>query len=71
MLFIDARHLYDQIDGAHRDFLPEQIELLANIVRLYRGVEVETVDGSDAALKERFPDGTCIMPLVGNERHSR
>ena len=26
-----------QIDRAHRDFLPEQIELLANIVRLYRG----------------------------------
>ena len=29
--------LFRQIDRAHRDFLPEQIELLANIVRLYRG----------------------------------
>ncbi|MDQ6927425.1 MAG: SAM-dependent methyltransferase, partial [Actinomycetota bacterium] len=57
VLFIDARHLFRQIDRAHRDFLPEQIELLANIVRLYRGEEPETVDGSDAALKERFPDG--------------
>jgi type I restriction enzyme M protein len=56
-LFIDARHLYRQIDRAHRDFLPEQIEFLANIVRLYRGEEVETVAGSEMLLKERFPDG--------------
>ncbi len=60
VLFIDARHLYRQIDRAHRDFLPEQIELLANIVRLYRGEEPETVDGSDAALKEPFPDGIYV-----------
>lgn len=58
VLFIDARHLYRQIDRAHRDFLPEHIELLANVVRLYRGEDVETVHGSDAALKEHFPDGT-------------
>lgn len=60
VLFLDARHLYRQIDRAHRDFLPEQIELLANIVRLYRGEDVETVYGSDALLKERFPDGTYV-----------
>ncbi len=41
VLFLDARHLFHQIDRAHRDFLPEQIELLANIVRLYRGEVVE------------------------------
>ncbi len=58
VLFIDARHTYRQIDRAHRDFLPEQIELLANVVRLYRGEDVTTVDGSIALLKERFPDGT-------------
>ncbi len=57
VLFIDARHTFRQVDRAHRDFLPEHIELLANIVRLYRGEEVETVDGSDTALKEHFPDG--------------
>jgi type I restriction enzyme M protein len=60
VLFIDARHLYRQIDRAHRDFRPEQIELLANIVRLYRGEDVETVAGSDVLLKERFPDGTYL-----------
>ena len=30
----------------HRDWLPEQIEFLANIVRLYRGEKVETAEGS-------------------------
>jgi type I restriction enzyme M protein len=60
VLFIDARHTFRQLDRAHRDFLPEQIELLANIVRLYRGEETETVDGSDAALKERFPDASYV-----------
>jgi type I restriction enzyme M protein len=56
VLFLDARHLYRQIDRAHRDFLPEQIEFLANVVRLYRGEKVETTEGSDMLLKERFPD---------------
>ncbi len=60
VLFLDARHLYHQIDRAHRDFRPEQIELLDNIVRLYRGEDVETVDGSEALLKERFPDGRYV-----------
>ena len=36
VLFIDARGLYQQIDRAHREFTPEQIEFIANIVRLYR-----------------------------------
>ena len=56
VLFIDARHQYRQIDRAHRDFRPDQIELLANIVRLYRGEQPETADSSDTALKEHFPD---------------
>jgi type I restriction enzyme M protein len=58
VLFIDARNLFHQIDRAHRDFLPEQIELIANIVRLYRGEAVETLEGSDVLMKERFSDGT-------------
>ncbi|MEX2375954.1 MAG: class I SAM-dependent DNA methyltransferase [Dehalococcoidia bacterium] len=60
VLFLDARHLYRQIDRAHRDFLPEQIEFLANIVRLYRGEELETIDGSDTMIKEHFPDGRYV-----------
>jgi type I restriction enzyme M protein len=57
VLFLDARHTYRQIDRAHRDFLPEQIELLANTVRLYRGEEPESTAGSANLMAERFPDG--------------
>lgn len=60
VLFIDARPIFRQIDRAHRDFLPEQIELLANIVRLYRDEDVETTDGSEVKLKELFGDGTYV-----------
>ena len=59
VLFIDARHIYNQIDRAHREFTPEQIEFISNIVRLYRGEAVETVYNSDL-LKENFPEGQYI-----------
>ncbi len=55
VLFLDARHTYRQIDRAHRDFLPEQIELLANTVRLYRGEDPESVAGSEAAHGRALP----------------
>ena len=57
VLFIDARHIFRQIDRAHRDFTPEQLQFLANIVRLYRGEAVETDAGSADMLQERFPEG--------------
>jgi len=57
VLFIDARHIFHQIDRAHREFLPEQIEFLANIVRLYRGEDTESVLGSTTMMEEAFPDG--------------
>lgn len=56
VLFIDARHVYNQIDRAHRNFLPDQIEFLANIARMYRYDEIETEAGSDALLKEHGLD---------------
>ena len=56
-MFIGARHLYRQIDRAHRDFTPQQIEFLANIVRLYRGEAPENRHESESMLAERFPDG--------------
>jgi type I restriction enzyme M protein len=57
VLFIDARKIFNQIDKAHRDFKPEQIEFLANIVRLYRGEKPELIEGSDELMAEAFPDG--------------
>jgi type I restriction enzyme M protein len=55
VLFIDGRHLYRQVDRAHRDFTPAQIEFLANIVRLYRGELAENRHDSGAMLGESFP----------------
>src|SRR5256714_4844909 len=60
VLFIDARHIYQQIDRAHREFTPDQIEFLANIVRLYRGEAIETVNGSQPHIQETFRDGFYI-----------
>ena len=57
VLFIDARNIFRQIDRAHRDFAPEQIEFLANIVRLYRGEPPETDTSSGEWLNETFPNG--------------
>src|SRR5438270_1210208 len=39
VLFIDARRTLRQIDRAHREFTPSQIEFLANMVRLWRGTK--------------------------------
>ncbi len=61
VLFIDARDVYNQIDRAHRDWRPEQLEFLANIVRLWRGDEAEhDAEGSAELLAGSFPDGTYV-----------
>jgi type I restriction enzyme M protein len=60
VLFIDARKIYRQIDRAHRDFTPQQIEFLANIVRLYRGEETENRQGTTEMLADQFPDGEYV-----------
>jgi type I restriction enzyme M protein len=56
VLFLDARHIYRQVDRAHRDFTLEQNEFLANVVRLYRGERPEYGGGSEAMLRHDFPD---------------
>ncbi|MBA4313263.1 MAG: hypothetical protein C0417_11615, partial [Chlorobiaceae bacterium] len=60
VLFIDARHIFRQIDRAHRDFTPEQIEFIANIVRLFRGEKPEFMSDSEKMLKEKFSNGKYI-----------
>jgi type I restriction enzyme M protein len=57
VLFIDARAIYRQIDRAHRDFTPAQIEFLANIVRLYRDEAPEITQCSSELMAQHFPDG--------------
>jgi type I restriction enzyme M protein len=49
ILFIDARHIYRQIDRAHRDWADAQIGFIANIVRLYRGEAPEYILGGEDA----------------------
>ncbi len=63
VLFIDARHLYRQVTRALRVYDPEHVGFIANIVRLWRGEEVETDAGSAARLAEAFPGGRyCDVP---------
>ncbi len=52
VLFIDARHIYRQVDRAHREWPPAQIGFLAKLVRLYRGEELDfTLGGNEADTK--------------------
>ena len=66
VLFLDARRIYRQVSRAHRDFTPEQIQFLSDVVRLYRGQPVAVegraipVDGGWGAaetMADLFPDG--------------
>jgi type I restriction enzyme M protein len=65
VLFIDARRLFRQIDRAHRDWTPEQIEFLANIARLYRGEVVENLHDSAGLLAEHFGKKPKYFDLTG------
>jgi type I restriction enzyme M protein len=55
VLFLDARPFFKQVTRAIREFAPEQLEFLANVVRLYRGEAPELDAGSEAMLRARFP----------------
>lgn len=68
VLFIDARHIYRQIDRAHRDWTPAQIGFIANLVRLYRGEALDTTFGGKEAetkLKEVFGKQPAYADIPG------
>jgi len=68
VLFIDARHIYRQVDRAHRDWTPGQIGFLANLVRLYRGEALDLTFGGDEAeakLKEGFGNKPIYADVPG------
>ena len=48
VLFIDARHIYRQVDRAHRDWTPAQLGFISNLVRLYRGETLDLTVGGEA-----------------------
>lgn len=64
ILFIDARHLFTQVDRAHREFTPQQIEFVANIVRLYRNEETEDAQGSSELMDQHFV-GSVYQDVAG------
>jgi len=57
VLFIDARNIFTQIDRAHRDFTPGQLQYVANIARIYRGedIDVESMEDMKDDWKKNFP----------------
>ncbi len=63
VLFIDAREVFEQVDRAHRNITPAQVEFLANIVRLWRGKGVENRHGGLALTRERI--GTAYSDVEG------
>jgi type I restriction enzyme M protein len=68
ILFIDARHIYRQIDRAHREWTAAQIGFLANVVRLYRGEELDFTLGGDEArakLQEVFGKKPRFAAVLG------
>ncbi len=68
VLFIDARHIYRQIDRAHRDWTAGQVGFLANLVRLYRGEQPDyTLGGeeAEAKLKEIFGAKSAYADIPG------
>lgn len=78
VLFIDAQEIYNQVDRAHRDFLPEQIEFIANIVRLYKEKELLFDDGSRKEIDKNFPDlkykdvkGLCKLVSINEIQKQR
>ena len=65
VLFIDARHIFRQLDRAHRDFTPAQIEFIANLVRFYRGEDLELNHSSEAKWQEVFGDAPSYTDVPG------
>jgi type I restriction enzyme M protein len=68
VLFLDARHIYRQIDRAHREWTEAQIGFLANLVRLYRDEDPDyTLGGDDAKAKlvEVFGKKTKYADVAG------
>lgn len=58
VLFIDARHIFRQVTRAVRDYTSEQLNFIANIVRLYRGQDIDNTylnthpdEGNDGKFK--------------------
>ena len=67
-LFLDARHIFRQLDRAHRDWTDSQIGFMANIVRLYRREEIDVTLGgpeTESKLLEMFGKKPKYRDILG------
>lgn len=68
VLFIDARHIYRQVDRAHRNWADSQIGFIANIVRLYRGEACDFSCGgseTESMIKDVFGESPSYQDILG------
>lgn len=67
VLFIDARHVYRQVDRAHRDWSDGQVGFMGNLVRLNRGEDLDfTLGGGGRQDQDRR--GVRSEPAVQRHR---
>ena len=73
VLFLDARSIYNQVDRAHRNFTSQQLEFLANVVRMYRGDVLENIHGGIELLRDSWDNfagnyenvsGLCFVATI-------
>ncbi len=68
VLFIDARHIYRQIDRAHREFTDEQIDFIASLVRLYRGEDLNGYKFDPTGLNLTDSQITILKSAIKNQK---
>jgi type I restriction enzyme M protein len=69
VLFLDARNVFRQIDRAHRDFTPEQIDFLAGIVRLYRDEDLNGYQFDPEGLNLTEPQIEMLEEAFANQEY--
>jgi type I restriction enzyme M protein len=69
VLFIDARNIYNQLDRAHREWTAEQIGLIASLVRLYRGEELNGFTFHTANYPQLAPAQASILQSAFSKQH--
>ncbi len=69
VLFIDARGIYNQVDRAHREFTPAQVDFIAALVRLYRGEELNGYQFDPAGLNLTQSQIENLKSAIANQQY--
>jgi type I restriction enzyme M protein len=71
VLFLDARSIFTQIDRAHREFTDAQIGLIASLVRLYRGEELNSFTFHTADFPQLAPAQVVnLQSAIENQQYA-